>query len=101
MSQMTAAHRSLPFGSWVVVENLVNRRTVEVRITDRGPFTGDRILDLSQAAARVLGAVGPGTIPVRLRVVALPGPTAEIWRGVFSCRGAGFSFSDARAHLWG
>ena len=101
MSQMTAAHRSLPFGSWVVVENLLNRRTLEVRITDRGPFTGDRILDLSQAAARVLGAVRPGTIPVRLRVVALPGSTAEIRRGFFTVQVAAFSSEDRAAMLKG
>jgi len=73
MSQMTAAHRILPFGTWVLVESRLDGRTAEVRITDRGPFVDGRILDLSAAAARVLGAIGPGVIPVRLRVVALPG----------------------------
>ena len=101
MSQMTAAHRSLPFGSWVVVENLLNRRTLEARITDRGPFTGDRILDLSQAAARLLGAIGPGTIPVRLRVVALPGSTAEIPRGFFTVQVAAFTSEDRATLLKG
>src|SRR3990172_6492056 len=84
MSQMTAAHRRLPFGSWVVVENLLNRRTVEVRITEIGPFIGDRMLDLSQAAARGLGAVGPGTITARLLGVALPRPAPPSRGGVFS-----------------
>src|SRR3990172_5267112 len=101
MSQMTAAHRRLPFGSWVVVENLLNRRTVEVRITDRGPFIGDRMLDLSQAAARVLGAVGPGTIPAPPRGVALPRPTAEIRRGFFTVQVAAFSSEDRAAILKG
>jgi len=96
MSQMTAAHRSLPFGSWVVVENLLNRRTVEVRITDRGPFTGDRILDLSNAAARVLGAVEPGVIPARLRVIGLPGATRRTPGGTFSVQVAAFT-SENRA----
>lgn len=73
MNQMSAAHRTLPFDTWLVVENLDNGRTAEVRINDRGPFVGDRILDLSYAAARVLGSTGPGVIKVRLHVIAGPG----------------------------
>ncbi len=61
MEKMTAAHRTLPFGTWVRVKNLANSRTVEVRITDRGPFVGGRILDLSHAAAVTLDMIGPGT----------------------------------------
>ena len=72
MYQMTAAHPSLPFGTWVLVENSANGRSVQVRINDRGPHKSRRIIDLSYAAARVLGAVGPGVIPVRLRVIASP-----------------------------
>src|SRR5437899_6033906 len=67
--EMTAAHRTLPFNTWLIVENLDNRRTVEVRVNDRGPFAGSRILDLSYGAARLLGATGPGVIPIRLRVI--------------------------------
>lgn len=96
MSQMTAAHRALPFGSWVAVENLLNGRTAEVRITDRGPFRGNRILDLSRAAARVLGAVEPGVIPVRLRVIGLPGSTRGTRGGTFSVQVASFT-SEYRA----
>lgn len=96
MSQMTAAHRTLPLGSRVVVENLVNGRAAEVRITDRGPFTGGRILDLSQAAARLLGAVEPGVIPVRLRVIGLPGSTVGTRSGAFSVQVASFT-SEHRA----
>ena len=73
MRQMTAAHRTLPFDTCVLVENRDNGRTVEVRINDRGPFAAGRILDLSYAAARVLGAAEAGVIPVRLRVIATPG----------------------------
>lgn len=73
MNQMTAAHRTLPFGTWVLVENLLNGQTVELRITDRGPFSDTRILDLSAAAARVLGAIARGTIPIHLRVIRLAG----------------------------
>jgi rare lipoprotein A len=72
MHRLTAAHPSLPFGTRVRVTNLDNGRSVEVRINDRGPFKRGRIVDVSFAAARSLGAVGPGVIPVRLRVVGLP-----------------------------
>jgi rare lipoprotein A len=71
---MTAAHRTLPFGSIVQVTNLANGRQAEVRITDRGPFVANRIIDLSYAAAEALGVVGPGTAPVRLQVVSGPNP---------------------------
>lgn len=63
----TAAHRTLPFGTRVCVRSLVNGRTVMVRINDRGPFAGrDRVVDLSQAAARELGMIGLGIKPVQL-----------------------------------
>jgi len=77
MNQMTAAHRTLPFGTRVRVESLVDGGSVEVRINDRGPFKDEdkRILDLSYAAGKLLGVVGPGVIPVRLRVVSVPGYT--------------------------
>ena len=79
MNQMTAAHRTLPFGTRVRVESLVDGSAVEVRINDRGPFKDDkRIIDLSYAAGKLLGVVGPGVIPVKLRVVSLPGtPSAS------------------------
>ena len=73
MEQFTAAHRTLPFGSLVQVENLENGRRVQVRINDRGPFVEGRIIDLSRAAARALGMIGPGTARVRLMVVGLRG----------------------------
>jgi rare lipoprotein A len=67
---LTAAHRSLPFGTRLRVVNLENDREVEVRINDRGPAIPDRVLDLSYAAARALGAVGSGVIPVRMTVLS-------------------------------
>jgi rare lipoprotein A len=67
---LTAAHRTLPFGTRVRVTNLDNGRIVEVRINDRGPFIGGRIIDLSRAGAHVIGLVGPGVGPVRLEVLA-------------------------------
>ncbi len=69
MNQLTAANRTLPLGTRLLVTNLDNGRTVEVRINDRGPFRRDRILDLSYAAARRLGAVGEGVIPVKLTIL--------------------------------
>jgi rare lipoprotein A len=67
MYHMTAAHRILPMHTRVSVQNLNNGRTVEVRINDRGPFVGNRIIDLSYAAAKQLGVVGPGTARVHVR----------------------------------
>jgi rare lipoprotein A len=72
MEQMTAAHRTLPFHTRVQVLNLANGDRTEVRINDRGPFVDGRIIDLSRAAARRIGMLGPGTARVRLTVVGLP-----------------------------
>ncbi len=85
MNDMTAAHPSLPFGTYVMVTNLANDRSAVVRINDRGPFKRRRIIDLSYAAARVLGLIGPGTARVRLEVLrgfrapAASGPAAAVW----------------------
>ncbi len=76
-NQLTAAHQTLPLGTRVEVTNLDNGRSVEVRINDRGPFVDGRIIDLSYAAARTLGMVGPGTVPVRLEVLNGSSPTLE------------------------
>ena len=72
MEKMTAAHRTLPFHTWVRVHDLDNDRSVEVRITDRGPFVAGRIIDLSHAAARELSMIGPGVARVRIEVIATP-----------------------------
>jgi rare lipoprotein A len=72
METMTAAHRTLPFNTWVRVQNLENQRTADVRIIDRGPFVDGRIIDVSHAAARSLGFLGPGTARVRFEVIRLP-----------------------------
>jgi rare lipoprotein A len=61
---LTAAHRTLPFGTMVLVTNVRNGRTVVVRITDRGPYGRGRIIDVSRAAARELDMVGSGTAMV-------------------------------------
>jgi len=68
--KLTAAHRTLPFGTRVRVTNLDNGRTVEVRITDRGPFVEGRAIDLSRAAAGTIGLLGSGVGPVRIEVLA-------------------------------
>jgi rare lipoprotein A len=67
MNSMTCAHRSLPLGATVLVTNLRNHRTVLVRVNDRGPVPENRVLDLSYAAARVLGF--RGLAPVRIDLV--------------------------------
>jgi peptidoglycan lytic transglycosylase len=69
MYKLTAAHRTLPFETMVRVTNLSNGKTTTVRITDRGPFVDNRIIDLSLAAAREIDSVGPGVVPVRLEVI--------------------------------
>ena len=74
MHAATAAHRTLPLGSLVEVTNLDNDKTVQVRINDRGPFSGDRILDLSRGAAEQLDFIRRGTARVRVRTVDLRGP---------------------------
>ena len=69
MHALTAAHKTLPFDSRVQVINLENNRRVEVRINDRGPFVNDRIIDLSYAAAKLLGVEDTGTALVQLTVL--------------------------------
>ena len=69
MYKLTAAHRTLPFETTVRVTNLNNGKSTTVRITDRGPFVENRIIDLSLAAAREIESVGPGVVPVRVEVL--------------------------------
>src|SRR5450755_493239 len=72
MEKLTAAHRTLPFGTWVRVTNLSNSKTVDVRIIDRGPFVDGRIVDLSHAAARAVDLIVAGVGEVRIDVLSLP-----------------------------
>jgi rare lipoprotein A len=67
---MTAAHRNLPFGTQVKVTNMDNGRSVVVRINDRGPFIHNRVLDVSEGAARVIGLVNSGVAPIRMEVLS-------------------------------
>ncbi len=76
MYDLTAAHRTLPFGTLVRVTNLESHLAVTVRINDRGPFKDDRIIDLSYEAARRIGMIPNGTAPVRLEILEL-GPDRQ------------------------
>jgi rare lipoprotein A len=72
MEKLVAAHRTLPFNTWLEVTNLDNSRVVKVRVIDRGPFARGRVIDLSKAAAREIQMLGPGTAHVRFKVIAAP-----------------------------
>jgi rare lipoprotein A len=90
MYKLTAAHRTLPFETMVRVTNLNNGKATTVRITDRGPFVDNRIIDLSQAAAREIESIGPGIVPVRIEVLGNVDVTAGFFTvqvGAFRDRG--------------
>ena len=101
MEKMTAAHKFLPMDTWVEVANQDNGKKVVVRINDRGPFVDGRIIDLSKAAARKLGVIGPGTAPVYIRALGQrqPGatpppqdaPTAVVNLGPFTVQVGAFT----------
>jgi rare lipoprotein A len=74
MNKLTAAHRTLPFNTVVRVTNMTNGKSTTVRITDRGPFVDNRIIDLSYAAAREIASIGPGVVPVRLEILSAIDP---------------------------
>jgi rare lipoprotein A len=81
MRALTAAHRTLPLGTRLLVVNLRNGRSTEVCVNDRGPYVRGRIVDLSYAAARQVGAISDGVVPVRIHVVWSPrlGPVSTPW----------------------
>jgi rare lipoprotein A len=90
MYKLTAAHRTLPFETMVRVTNMNNGKSTVVRITDRGPFVDNRIIDLSLAAAREVDSVGAGVVPVRVEVLGGVDPTAGFFTvqvGAFRDRG--------------
>lgn len=68
-SDLTAAHRSAPFGSRIRVTNLANGKDVVVRVNDRGPWTGGRVIDVSHAAAKKLDMIARGTVRVKLTLL--------------------------------
>ena len=71
MNQLTCAHNTLPLGTIVMVTNLENGRSVELKVNDRGPFVKERIVDVSYAAAQMLGMWAKGTAPVKVEVLNL------------------------------
>jgi rare lipoprotein A len=100
--QLTAAHRTLPFGTKVRVRRLDSEESIVVRINDRGPYVESRIIDLSYAAARRLGMTDPGLFRVALEVMenasasadASPGPDAGLARLFFAVRVGTFRNPD-------
>lgn len=104
MNGMTAAHKTLPLGTYVRVTRLDNGRWIIVRINDRGPFVGDRIIDLSRRAAEELGMIPNGTARVRIEALQpatliqyaknqyrwIPEPVPSPWQGLFEIQVAAF-----------
>ncbi len=86
MYKLTAAHRTMPFETMVRVTNLNNGKSTTVRITDRGPFVDNRIIDLSLAAAREIESIGPGVVPVRLEVLG----NVDVTAGFFTIQVGAF-----------
>ncbi len=81
MYKLTAAHKTLPMGTILKVKNLSNNKTIEVQINDRGPFSENRVIDLSYAAAKELGILGPGTAPVEIKAIdTQPEPDHRVTR---------------------
>jgi rare lipoprotein A len=78
MNGMTCAHRSLPLGALVRVTNLRNHKSIVVRVNDRGPVPESRVVDLSYAAAHLLGFNQRGTAPVRIDVVSMKPSASEV-----------------------
>jgi len=72
METLVAAHRVMPFNTWLKVTNLANNEAVNVRVIDRGPFVKGRVIDLSKAAARTIGLLGPGVGEVKIEVISAP-----------------------------
>ncbi|HLY38025.1 MAG TPA: septal ring lytic transglycosylase RlpA family protein [Candidatus Binatia bacterium] len=106
--EMTAAHPSLPLGTRVMVTNLANGRSVEVRINDRGPFVDGRVIDLSYAAARTVAMIGPGTARVRIDVLGaalapppplVPPPVRDLPATLFLVEVASLSDAGRAEHL--
>ena len=99
MRAMTAAHRTLPLGSVVRVTNPANGKFVIVRITDRGPFIGGRVIDLSQSAAKQIGLIQKGTGEVRVELLQTPVPLDSA--GKWAVQIGGFEREGAARDLAG
>jgi rare lipoprotein A len=103
MNAKTAAHRTMPFGTWVKVVNLSNGKSVDVRITDRGPFVEGRIIDLSRKAAEEISMIGPGVVKVKLTVAPTPDGEVDekygVQLGAFASREEGKSMERRAKEL--
>jgi len=95
MNKLTAAHRTLPFETIVRVTNLINGLSTDVRITDRGPFVDNRIIDLSRAAADAIDMVRAGVEQVRLKVMSGENPT----KGYFTVQVGAFHDRERAGRL--
>jgi rare lipoprotein A len=91
MHGMTAAHRTLPFNTRVRITNLENGQQTELRINDRGPFVGGRIIDLSKTGASTLGLLGQGTAKVRVEAIGFAGGGTPSLEGIFAIQVAAFA----------
>lgn len=92
----TAAHRTFPLGTRIRVTNMANEKSVDVRINDRGPFVGDRIIDLSYAAANTIGMIGPGTAEVLLEVLETPVAISAVPKSIhYAIQLGSFTTSEA------
>jgi rare lipoprotein A len=107
MYQITAAHKTLPLGTWVEVIHLETGRSIQVRVNDRGPFVAGRIIDLSYGAARMLGMVNEGVAPVRVRALAamaarVAAPTGRFTMqlGSFTSRENAVAFAGTLQQRW-
>jgi rare lipoprotein A len=98
MEKMTAAHRTLPFNTWVRVYDLDNNKTTDVRIIDRGPFVDGRIVDISHAAAKEIDMIGPGVARVRIEVIQTP---PEVAPGLFAVQVGAFRVRENADRLRG
>jgi rare lipoprotein A len=106
METLVAAHRTLPFNTWLKVTNLNNNKSVNVRVIDRGPFVKNRIIDLSKAAARQILMLGPGVAQVRIEVISSPAYVSgndfyAVQIGAFANSGAASQLRDRYAARYG
>jgi len=101
----TAAHRSLPFNTYLNVVNKSNNYNIIVRVNDRGPYAKNRVIDLSEAAARRIGGYQHGLVPVRLEILDLVQDTPELEKiynatPFVDCLGNEAALSDISLSLW-
>ncbi len=111
MDTISAAHKTLPLGTYVRVNNLKNNKTLDLRINDRGPFVAGRVIDLSKAAAKALGVYHPGTAPVEVVVLGVapqlastngtvPYQAVNYYSGNFTIQVGAFSDLNNAKKLW-